>query len=121
MWVKATGRRRGQPVAMRIPVLSLPTLLLAAGLAQAQAVPGNPLAGEQLARLQCAECHLMPGGVRATASGIPSFQAIASQPRVTALSLNAFLQTPHDRMPNIMLTRREVDDLIAYILSFKSR
>jgi mono/diheme cytochrome c family protein len=106
---------------MRIPLLSLPTFLLAAGWAHAQSIPGNPIAGEQLARLQCAECHLLPGGARATASGIPSFQAIASEPRVTALSLNAFLQTPHDRMPNIMLTRREIDDLVAYILSFKSR
>lgn len=106
---------------MRSIIPALVFLLSAAGAAQAQAIPGNPMAGEQLARLQCSECHLMPGGNRATASGIPSFQAIANQPRVTALSLNAFLQTPHDRMPNIMLTRREIDDLVAYILSFKSR
>lgn len=105
---------------MRISI-AVSLLLAACGLAQAQAVPGNPYAGEQLARLQCAECHLLPGGQRATAGGIPSFQAMGSNPRVTALSLNAFLQTPHDRMPNIMLTRREIDDLVAYILTFKSR
>ncbi len=106
---------------MRFSIPLLLFLLAGTASARAQAVPGNPFAGEQLARLQCAECHLLPGGQRATAGGIPSFQAMGSNPRVTALSLNAFLQTPHDRMPNIMLTRREIDDLIAYILSFKSR
>ena len=105
---------------MRIAIALL-LLLLATHWVKAQTIPGNPLAGEQLARLQCAECHLMPGGQRATAAGIPTFQAIGNNPRVTALSLNAFLQTPHDRMPNIMLTRREIDDLVAYILSLKAR
>jgi hypothetical protein len=36
-------------------------------------------------------------------------------------SLTVFLRTPHDRMPDLSLTREETDDLIAYILSLKRR
>jgi hypothetical protein len=31
------------------------------------------------------------------------------------------LQTPHARMPDLHLTRDEVDDLIAYILSLRRK
>jgi hypothetical protein len=33
--------------------------------------------------------------------------------------LRVFLQTPHDRMPDLHLSREEIDDLIAYILSMR--
>jgi hypothetical protein len=35
------------------------------------------------------------------------------------MGLRAFLQTPHDRMPDLHLTRNEIDDVAAYILSLK--
>jgi hypothetical protein len=35
-------------------------------------------------------------------------------------SLRAFLQTPHARMPDLHLTREEVDDLASYILSLRA-
>jgi mono/diheme cytochrome c family protein len=37
----------------------------------------------------------------------------------TFMGLRAFLQTPHDRMPDLHLTRNEIDDVAAYILSLK--
>jgi hypothetical protein len=39
----------------------------------------------------------------------------------TPLGLRVFLQTPHGRMPDLHLTRDEVDNLIAYILSLRRR
>ena len=38
----------------------------------------------------------------------------------TRLSLRVFLQTPHDRMPNLQLNRDEIDNVSAYILSLRT-
>jgi mono/diheme cytochrome c family protein len=94
---------------------------LASSGAAAQSTPGNAETGERLARSQCSECHQMPGRPTAAASGMPSFQAMAKDPRLTELALRAFLQLPHDRMPNIILGRQEIDDLVAYIFALKGQ
>jgi len=44
---------------------------------------------------------------------------LANTPRVTALSLRVFLQSPHERMPDLHLNRDETDNIIAYILSLE--
>src|SRR5690242_18370367 len=56
----------------------------------------------------------------AVSNGAPTFTAIAADKSVTVLSLRAFLQTPHARMPDLHLTREEVDDLASYILSLRA-
>jgi mono/diheme cytochrome c family protein len=95
-------------------------LLLLAAPASAQTVPGDAGEGHALARSVCAQCHLVEKGQTASqASGAPAFQAVASQPSTTALSLRVFLRTPHPSMPNLMLGEAESDDVIAYILSLK--
>jgi hypothetical protein len=35
------------------------------------------------------------------------------------MSLRAFLQTPHLTMPNLILSAKETDDIIAYLLALK--
>ena len=40
-------------------------------------------------------------------------------PSTTAMSLHAFLQTPHPRMPNYILSAGEIDAVSSYILSMK--
>jgi len=35
------------------------------------------------------------------------------------MGLEVFLQTPHGRMPDLHLSRDEIDDVSAYILSLK--
>jgi len=44
-----------------------------------------------------------------------------ARPETTALSLSVFLQTPHHRMPDYALSRNEIADLVAYILSLRGR
>ena len=39
----------------------------------------------------------------------------------TPMSLRAFLQTPHSRMPDLRLSRDEIDNLTAYILSLRRK
>jgi hypothetical protein len=49
----------------------------------------------------------------------PDFQAIANTPGMTATALRAFLQTPHPKMPNLILTPEQSDDVIAFLLSLR--
>jgi hypothetical protein len=49
----------------------------------------------------------------------PSFQSIADQPSTTGISMNVFLHSNHNNMPDFILSSGEANDLIAYILSLK--
>lgn len=94
--------------------------MIAAGGPFAAAQPddvGDPVAGRHIADAWCANCHAFPDSKVATATGAPSFPAIATNRSITPLSLRAFLQTPHARMPDLHLSNGETDDLIAFILA----
>lgn len=103
--------------------LFLVLLLLGLGSTGALAQrPGDVANGTTLAVTWCANCHVIgrgPGPTPATGDAAPTFASIAAMPSTTAMSLRAFLQTPHQRMPDFMLSRNETDDLIAYILSLR--
>jgi len=90
--------------------------LLFSGYAQAQ----DAEAGYQIARQWCSPCHQI--GKKPQPNPIsPPFADIARMPSTTTISLNAFLSTPHHRMPNYKLTQREIADVSAFILSFRER
>ena len=85
----------------------------------AEELLGDPTAGRRLAEDVCSACHVIaPGQASTTDADAPAFPDLANQPSVTALSLRAFLQIPHERMPDLHLDRDETDNVIAYILSF---
>jgi mono/diheme cytochrome c family protein len=52
---------------------------------------------------------------------VPSFAAVAAMKSTTQLSLQAFLQTNHHNMPDWRLTRQQVDDVVAYILTLRPK
>ncbi len=88
--------------------------------AMAEELLGDPIAGRQLAENICSACHVIaPGQVSTTDVDAPAFPDLANTPRVTALSLRVFLQSPHERMPDLHLDRDETDNIIAYILSLE--
>ncbi len=88
--------------------------------ALAQTEPGDPAAGLRLAATWCANCHrVAPDGPGPSTDAAPTFRAIAQMPSATAMSLRVFLQTPHPSMPDYRLTREELDDVVAYLLSLK--
>ena len=69
--------------------------------------------GAQLARQWCAHCHVVdstpaPGTVQ---QGPPAFATMG----MTGEQLRTFLTRPHGAMPDLALTRAEIDDVIAYI------
>jgi hypothetical protein len=49
----------------------------------------------------------------------PDFQTIANTSRMTATALRAFLQTPHPKMSNLILTPEQSADVIAFVLSLR--
>jgi cytochrome c len=96
---------------------ALPAMLalLMLGLIAAHAARADVAKGTQLARQWCANCHVInnnpSGGVP---QGPPTFPAIARS-GMTADQLRAFLSHPHGSMPDLALSRAEIDDLIGYI------
>jgi len=71
--------------------------------------------GGQLARQWCASCHVIgENSSGAVPQGPPSFQMVARS-GMTTDQLRAFLSHPHGAMPDLALTRSEIDDLIGYI------
>jgi len=101
------------------PVASLPgaILLLASVVAAAAA---DPERGLQLSRGWCASCHLVEAA-GAASDAAPPFIAISNDPAITPERLRAWLAKPHPPMPDLPLTRAEEDDILAYIMSLKSR
>jgi mono/diheme cytochrome c family protein len=88
-------------------------------------VPWNPAKaadaepGKRIAERWCASCHLVsPGQTRASAA-VPSFEEIARRADVTEAGLSAFLANPHPRMPDMSLTRTEINNLIKYLQSLR--
>lgn len=107
---------------MRLPAPLVIMPLLFATHAGAQELPGNPEAGRQLARRVCSVCHVVEQGQADVPNvGAPPFAEVAKDLSITALSLRVFLQTPHERMPDLMLAPQETDDVISYILTLKRR
>lgn len=92
---------------------------LLAAPASAQQQP-DARAGERLARQWCASCHLVASDERARAPDTaPPFASIAARPSATPGALRTIIQMPYPRMPQIALSRDEVEHIIAYILSLR--
>jgi mono/diheme cytochrome c family protein len=69
--------------------------------------------GKAIAQRWCSACHLVaPEQTRAVAD-VPSFAAVAQ--KKSPASLKAFLSDPHPKMPDMNLTRSEIEDIVAYI------
>ena len=81
---------------------------------------GDTRAGQVLARQVCASCHAVSlGETRSPDARAPAFQALASTPGMTGTALTVALRTSHETMPNLMLEREELRNVIAYILSLE--
>jgi mono/diheme cytochrome c family protein len=90
--------------------------LLTTGAASAQDVE----AGKQFAQTSCSGCHRIAAEEpKTTSDAVPSFSPIAQMKSTIAMSLAAFLTTPHANMPNLVLSRTEIRDVSAYILSLR--
>jgi mono/diheme cytochrome c family protein len=71
--------------------------------------------GSILAKRWCASCHVVSSSQSVVIDHSPSFASIAQNADFTAEKLAFFLLEPHPKMPNMSLSRKEADDLAAYI------
>lgn len=95
-------------------------LAASASPALAQPEPGDVRAGRGLAANWCANCHrIAPGGPGPVTDVAAPFATIAAMPSTTSMSLRVFLQSPHAGMPDYRLTREQLDDVVAYLLSLR--
>ncbi len=105
----------------RMAYAAAPAVILAlvlASIAAAQPI-GDVAEGRRLAEAWCSECHATGPDIVYGVARAPGFAAVAQRPATTALSLNVFLRSNHDNMPNFILKSTEADDIVAYILSLK--
>jgi mono/diheme cytochrome c family protein len=82
---------------------------------------GSVSQGQELAQTVCAECHAVaPGAIRSPNAHAPTFDSIARMPGMTPMAIRVWLRSAHKEMPNIMLSRDETDNVIAYLASLKA-
>lgn len=76
-------------------------------------------AGAAVAQELCSGCHIVAEGQTGPVpDGVPPFPAIAGRPGRTTGYLQAYLADPTPPMPHLPLSKREIDNVIAYIRSF---
>ena len=92
----------------------------ASAAAQAPLPPASPQAGLRVASVSCTVCHKIDtantGSVQAD---VPTFQEIANRQGMTATRVAGAIVVPHPPMPMIVLSRRDIADLAAYIMSLR--
>jgi cytochrome c len=76
-------------------------------------------AGYRLAQAWCKDCHAIEAATAGARGSGLDFVAIANRTSTTALSLKVFMKTSHHRMPNLIISPDQADDLTNYILSLK--
>lgn len=80
---------------------------------------GDPEEGLFYVKEVCANCHAMSGG-ESPELDATSLVEIANVPGMSAEALLVWLNTLHEKMPNISLEREELADVTAYILSLRT-
>ena len=78
-------------------------------------------AGHAFARNACQPCHAVEAEQRTPRRIVigPAFRDVANTSGMTATAIRVFLRTSHPKMPNLILTPEETEDVTAYILSLR--
>jgi mono/diheme cytochrome c family protein len=103
---------------LRLFALTLVTLtpvtLGLTGPAHAMGLPGE---GEKIAQRWCAACHVISNNQASASADVPTFDAIAEKYGQSFEAFEALLADPHPDMPQMVLTRQDIRNLLAYINS----
>ncbi len=99
-------RRQFVAVLFAVPLL--------AGSAYAVSVPGDAEAGRQLVMNSCTSCHA-PYGTTKASDQAPPLSFLAKDNKANPRWIHGWLMDPHPPMPGIMLSRKQVDDVMAYL------
>ena len=97
--------------------VALVSLTLCIGYSSvACAAAGNAEAGRQLVMRSCSSCHATESSTTAT-DNAPPFSAVAKTNKERPAWIRGWLMSPHPPMPNISLSRQQIDDIVAYLAS----
>ncbi|WP_072392351.1 cytochrome c [Hyphomicrobium sp. CS1GBMeth3] len=98
-------------------------LMLAAPSVAGSATPKpDPEKGRALAERVCTACHVISKHpASSVAADVPSFPAIANKPGQSMETIAGRIVIPHPPMPAVALTREEIVNVVAYIMTFKER
>jgi len=88
-------------------------------LAAAPVHAGDAKNGEILATQWCGNCHQV-GSRMPAQDAVPPLREVASRPYATQEWLTGWLTNPHPPMPKLDLTRREIDDLVSFLLTLRA-
>ena len=78
---------------------------------------GSAQAGATLAQRWCSSCHLTADTNASGPDTAPPFSTIAARHGQDREWVHAWLMKPHPPMPDLQLTRQEIDDITAYLES----
>ena len=82
--------------------------------------PGDPQAGYEYAKSVCSGCH----GISAEPSPMPKatrFREVSDRPGMTGTALRVWMESTHPTMPNIIVAKQDMLNVVAYILDLKDR
>jgi cytochrome c2 len=97
------------------------SVVMMAAAAEGQEL-GDARKGLAYARNLCSECHnVLDTDAASPNSRAPAFKRIANTPGMTITALTVWSRTAHPTMPNFIIDPKDMDDLIAYILSLRER
>lgn len=105
----------------RLILMLVSLSLLSAGGAFAGSITGasDVARGQKLAQRLCANCHLVDANQTKAMADVPSFREIANKQDQTAGAIMAQIIIPKHPMPVIPISKGELKDLAAYILSLR--
>jgi cytochrome c len=96
-------------------LIAMTSIAVASALAvPAQAAPANADAGRRLVMQSCISCHAAETSKAAT-DGAPPLSFVAKDNKQNPAWIRGWLMDPHPPMPGIMLSRQQIEDIIAYL------
>lgn len=100
---------------LRRPIYNISAFLIFVHLSSHATAAGDASAGKEIASKWCSQCHVIEENQEIASADLPTFKFIADKYQEELDALGAFLADPHPPMPNLSLTRQEIQDLLAYI------
>lgn len=92
----------------------LEVLTAAFVLIAAPALAGDPVEGRAIAQRWCSSCH-------GASDAAPPLETAVNRGDRTTATLHAWLTDPHPPMPNLALSRAEIDNLVAYLETLRKK
>jgi mono/diheme cytochrome c family protein len=102
-----------------LSALTLAVLGVSASLAGPVTSAPDAAHGKALAQRLCSNCHLVTSEQTHANADVPSFREIANRQGQTEGAIMGNIVIPKHPMPVIPITKSELNDLAAYIMSLR--